>query len=274
MIPKKRDLADSMLDVLHAQKGLGRIAYPLSLRRLGELTNVDDSPALIAAARGRGFQSRAIVAKPGDLGALVAFWEDLEFLAAHSKLLRYALRASTTTSDQARSIAELGRHLTSSRQGVLQKAFLKSVRDRLTNGNLPSGIGSLKIQRTARLFFLDQVARGAEEVPAPEPEPREIVMPVNGKNGGAARPDFEPEFWKAFARLDAETGQRNFVSLHGLRTELGCFDRMTFDSWIRQLRSQTRISLAATQGGRNLSPDERESAIQEAGRLLVYVSKR
>jgi len=265
---------------------LGRGSYPLSLLRLGELSGEEGRGSLIRAARTQAFRDRALIARSGDVRAPVVFWEDFDLLASDPELLRYALRRASGPSNQAHTIADLAGHLTSSRDGVLQNAFRESVTERLEANDLPGGVGSLTVLNKTRLFLLDDVG-AAPHVTWTEKSAAAAPAGVNGR-GAPAKPeassggeepqprkaDFEDEFWRTFHRLDVEGGRRNFVSLLAMRNEMDGYDRKTFDAWIREMRNHTQISLAATHGGRRLSPEEREAGIREAGRLLVYVSKR
>ena len=76
------ELSEKMLRVLAAQRLLGDGAYPLTLQKLGHLT---DSKAkakqIIEAARNKKFQDAAIVSRKSELDAPVALLNDVTLLA-------------------------------------------------------------------------------------------------------------------------------------------------------------------------------------------------
>ena len=86
MIAKKdvaAELAEKMVQVLEAQRCLGGDDYPLTLRRLAELTDASAPAALIlkASTLRKLFTDRVIGSKSKQLDALVALVEDAERLA-------------------------------------------------------------------------------------------------------------------------------------------------------------------------------------------------
>jgi hypothetical protein len=87
--------------------------------------------------------------------------------------------------------------------------------------------------------------------------------------------DFAAHFDTAFARLDGQMGQRNFLKLSDLRHALPQFSREAFDAGLHELRLKNRYTLDSAQGGTvRLTDDERAAGIQEGSSLLVYISRK
>ena len=70
-MPAKRkdaaaDLAENMVRVLEAQRNLGSDSYPLTLRRLAELTDPGAAPELVqkAAGKKKPFGERTVAVRP------------------------------------------------------------------------------------------------------------------------------------------------------------------------------------------------------------------
>jgi hypothetical protein len=86
--------------------------------------------------------------------------------------------------------------------------------------------------------------------------------------------DFASAFDAAFGRLDRSSGSHNFVSLADLRPALAAWSREEFDRELRELRIAGRFELAGAESVNGLGPEDRAAGIQEAGSLLLYVSRR
>src|SRR5436309_16078859 len=103
-MPRKKDaateLAEKMLQVLEARRGLGADAYPLTLGRLAELADPAAPAELVrrAAAKKKPFAERALAAQPKDLNSPVALAEDADLLAVSPQLLDFVLQSACTPS--------------------------------------------------------------------------------------------------------------------------------------------------------------------------------
>jgi hypothetical protein len=82
-------------------------------------------------------------------------------------------------------------------------------------------------------------------------------------------------FRDAFDRLDNRNGSTNFVKLADLRRALAGVSRGDFDAGLRALRLKGEFSLDSHEGLHGtLTQEDREAGVQEAGSLLIYVSRR
>jgi hypothetical protein len=86
--------------------------------------------------------------------------------------------------------------------------------------------------------------------------------------------DFTVCFESAFAELDRQKGSHNFVSLVDLRRALPTFSREQFDRGLGELRAAGRFGLSAAESIHGIRTGEREAGIEEAGTLLVNVSRK
>src|SRR5262249_56627967 len=101
-MPMKTDsvalLAEKMVQMLRSLRGQDEASYPLTLKHLAELSDVDAQPKTILSAaspRRKAFSQYAVVAR-ADLQAPVALLEDLPRLTASAVLLEYLLGISRT----------------------------------------------------------------------------------------------------------------------------------------------------------------------------------
>jgi hypothetical protein len=168
MPPRKKDpaaeLAEKMLHVLEAQRPLGADAYPLRLRRLGELADPAAAPEVVlkAAARKKPFGERAVVARPKELDAPVALVEDTEQLAASPLLLLFLLESVCTP---AAPTCDPGK-LKSKLPARLRQPFEAAVRRRVEANDLPPGAGAVPVKKKTHLHLLRH----------PLPQPPETVL--------------------------------------------------------------------------------------------------
>lgn len=86
--------------------------------------------------------------------------------------------------------------------------------------------------------------------------------------------EFPSRFDAAFADLDRQKGSHNLVSLVDLRRALACFTREQFDAGLRELRLAGRYGLSAAESVHGVRPEERAAGVEEAGTLLLHVSKK
>ena len=275
MIAKKdvaAELAEKMVQVLEAQRCLGGDDYPLTLRRLAELTDASAPAALIlkASTLRKLFTDRVIVSKSKQLDALVALVEDAERLAACPALLEYVLRLTRTASNHAATVSQLKDKVTLK----LKKAFQQAITRQIDQESLPRTLGWLIINRSKKLFLLSdlhtcgQMAKVAAQPVDEHDSPPELQSASAGTCA-----DFAERFDQAFRRLEQHARMPNFVSLVDLRWALPC-ERPTFDAELRKLRIAGRYTLSAAEGREGIRPEEREAGIPEDGALLLYVSRK
>ena len=135
---KKKDatstLAEGMLTVLEAQRGLGKEAYPLTLQRLGELTDPQATPELVEKAVGKEpFKGRALVAQKKNPSAPVALVEDVEQLAASPLLLNLVLDQLCSETSPTCAPSKLTKKV----DGRLKKPFAEAVAKQIRENTLP-----------------------------------------------------------------------------------------------------------------------------------------
>ncbi len=270
------ELADNLLRVLRARRGLGADAYPLTLQHLIELTDPKAPAAVVKKALGKKmFKQQALVVKARKPDAPIALASDLEALAGCPLTLEFLLRQARTAATQAFSVAELKKKALSK----LQKPFGEALNRHLAQDTLPLTVAWISLRGRKLLVLLDDVHVSGE---------RPARTNVNGQGeipaGPAAsvaspstvhRPpstDFASAFDSAFDRLDRQSGGHNFVSLVALRQALPV-GREPFDRELRVLRQAGRYTLSAAEGRHGISPEERDAGITEEGSLLLFVSR-
>jgi hypothetical protein len=281
-VPKPANLlADKLLRVLAAQRALGPDSYPLTARRLVELTDPQAPAAVVKLALNKKvFTQGAVLVRAKTLDAPVALAEDLAGLAASPLALEFLLRAAATAKTRALSPAALKEKAS----GKVKKPFQDALNRHATECTLPPTVGWVLV-RGGRLFFLLSdlhtsrlASPGPEGEPAPPATPgpagREAPAPAEAAGTPDAFPpaEFEADFDSAFGHLDREAGGHNFVSLVALRRALP-LPRGVFDAGLQQLRRAGRYALSAAEGRHGITPEEREAALPEEGSLLLFVSR-
>src|SRR4051794_37313524 len=89
------ELAGRMVEVLESQRLLGTGSYPLTLRRLVELTAPTAAPATVfKAVKKHPFAERVLVARARNLDAPLALADDAVALASSPLLLQFLLEAT------------------------------------------------------------------------------------------------------------------------------------------------------------------------------------
>src|SRR5439155_3440855 len=114
-------LAEKMVRVLQSLRSLDADSYPLSLRRLAELSDATAPARMILSAASpqqKAFRQYALAARK-DLHAPVALKEDVQLLAASAQLLEFAFQVTRTEGTHAFTVPGLKKKLTSD----LQKPF-------------------------------------------------------------------------------------------------------------------------------------------------------
>jgi hypothetical protein len=257
------ELADKLLRVLQSQRTLGPAAYPLTVRRLAELTDPGAAPALLKKALNkRAFLQQAVPAHAKLPEAPIALASDLDRLAASPLLLEFLLRQARKPATQAFTVPALK----SGASGKLQKPFQEAVNRHIAQGTLPPTVAWISIQGRKMLFLLSDLHTGA---------PTESKTPAApSPDGSVSAPplEFRTAFDEAFDRLDRQAGRHNFVSLIALRGAVPV-GRDQFDRELRQLRQSGRYTLSAAEGRDGILPEEREAGISEEGSLLLFVSR-
>src|SRR5438094_869236 len=112
MVAKRKDeaseLAANLVRVLEAQRSLGSTAYPLTLRRLAELTDPAAPPErLQAALKKRSFKDRAVCGHANHPNPPVALIEDVDQLAASPLLLESVLELLCTPTSPTCAVTKL-----------------------------------------------------------------------------------------------------------------------------------------------------------------------
>src|SRR5581483_1351709 len=256
---KKDDAAELAAKLVQTLVSLaGTPEYPTTLEKLAKQTDPSASSKSILSAvspRRREFSFLAVVAR-ADLRAPAALLDHLPQLAESPALLEFALTAARTNSNVAFSVSALRAKVTTK----LQKPFQEAVNRQLQEGSLPATVGWLIINRSKKLFLLEDLHRGQGSAP--------VLTPLPQPTG-----EFCQAFDAAFARLDQQSGGYNFVNLGELRRALP-MPRELFDAELNHLRRAGRYSLSAAEGRHGLGSEDREAGIIEDGTLLLFVSRR
>jgi hypothetical protein len=167
MAPKRDTatvLAENMVRVLEAQRALGPGSYPLTLRRLAELTDPEASPesVLQAAGKKKPFGERVVAIRPKDLASPIALLEDTEQLVGSSITLEFLLASLCTPTNPTCDAARLKAALPTK----LKKPFEAALGRRIEAGDLPSGVSVTSV-KGKKALYLDRF---------PPPPPAEVVL--------------------------------------------------------------------------------------------------
>src|SRR5262249_13062713 len=147
-MPAKKDaataLAEKMVQVLEAQRHLGADSYPVTLRRLAELTDPAAPTELVlkAVAKRKPFGERAVPVQPKNLDSPVALSEDAEQLAASPLLLAFALDCICSPIKPTCAVSELKKKL----PARLKQLFETAVNRRLEANDLPPGVAVVPVK--------------------------------------------------------------------------------------------------------------------------------
>jgi hypothetical protein len=282
-------LAESLVQVLHAQRKLGGDSYPLVLARLVELTQPAADRAVLQKAVTQLVSQKkvllAVRAVKGDLATPVTLYEDCELLAGSALLLETALWLARSDTNQMFKPTDLARKVVPVLRVPLEQTITQRIRDR----SFPSTVGCLFQKNKPLLFLMNDVITtplgDSKRAERPVPVPRGAPEPAKGSETTSPSPsvvpvptaapfaDFARDFDAAFQQLDSGRGSHNFVSLLDLRRALPV-DRPTFDAELRSLRLAGRYTLSAAEGRFGISSEEQEAGIYEDGSLLLYVSRK
>lgn len=162
------ELAEKMTAVLEGQRGLGADAYPLTLRRLAELTDPAAPADLIlkaAVTKKQPFAGRVVVSLPKNLDAPAALAEDLAALADSPLLLRTLLAALCTSASPTCDPSKLKTKVTAK----LKPAFAAALDRRVREAALPDGVALVAVRKKQHLHLTR----------FPLPRPPEVVLAEN-----------------------------------------------------------------------------------------------
>lgn len=137
-------LAGQLVQVLDAQRRLGNGAYPLSLRRLIELTDAAAPAELVSKALGKKklFGQRTVLGRGKDLDAPIAFADDIEQLAGSALLLEFVMAANCTAAAPVIGIEKLKSKVPSK----LRQSFDAAVRRAVEENILPATVAAITIK--------------------------------------------------------------------------------------------------------------------------------
>jgi hypothetical protein len=263
------ELAERLVALLESRRTAVASGEPLPLdAALQQVDPSADLKTLMSAVASKAFKERAVVAKaksakftaPQAAKVSVALVEDVAHLAASTAVLELALRVKRTATVHAFSISELSAALGTK----LKPAFKECWNGRVEAGQLPPGIAFVRI-RSPKLFLIaDLQPASARAQAALEPTESPAVSTAS----------FPSRFDEAFRRIDQRKGAHNFVSLVELRRSLADVPRGLFDAGLNRLRQAGRYTLSAAESVQGIRPEDREAGIEEAGSLLLYVSRK
>jgi len=282
------ELAETLVRVLEARHATGT-AEPITLGQLIEQADPQANDRLVSAAlRQKAFADRALLGKtPGGTfnlkkakDAPVALVEDAERLASSAALLQFVLRGKRTPSTEAWGAGDLVKWVSPK----LRDSFQRALRRQLQDDALPPGVHYLKI-RNEKIFLAETAHPPLAQPQAPVstaplepspavalPAPPSLVPPRAAPVSDGA--EFAAQFARAFDRLDHQKGSHNLVSLVELRAALPQFSREQFDAGLRKLRLESRFGLSSAESLSGIRPEERQAGIEEAGVLLLHVSRK
>ncbi len=277
-------LVQRLILVLESQRRLGGDAYPPTLERLGKLCELlPTDERLKTAASKSSFTARAVVARKRNrtplLNSPVILKESIEdedeATSIACALLVDLVRDHRTRSNVAFSIVDLKKKLPE----ALRKAFQKGVERGMEWQSLPPEVAWVWVNRSPRLFLREDLRPSGSDRVASEPRIEDRTAQASDlgttREAVTVERDFATAFREAFDRIDRQNGATNFVKLAELRRSLPEFDRFQFDEGLNRLRDQGVFSLDSHEGNYGqLTSEEREAGLREAGSLLVYVSRR
>ncbi len=155
------ELAEKMLQVLDAQRRLGGEAYPLTVRRLAQLTDpAAPDEIVLKAVTKKTFVSRATVAQARSLDSPVALAEDAERLAASPLLLPFLLEQVCTPERPTCPAAKLKTRLATNLRAPFEAALHRQIQDR----TLPATVAVVTVGKKQELHLLRYPLPRAPEV--------------------------------------------------------------------------------------------------------------
>lgn len=264
-------LAPRLIEILRQADDEG--ATPLTLKALAERANLANlaERTLLAAAKKQAFTRVAVLANK-KIDGLVLLKENLRDLVWKRPLGEW-VAATVTDKEHAVGLPQLtktlGNGLNKTHKDALKKELAERLEQSWRHGQLPAGLGAIRVKSGPLLFRLSDVRPAPSASATPTPSP--VAMP--SAHGQAKLMEFPHRFEQAFARLDAEK-RANLVSLHDLRTALSEYPRETFDAALKLLRKPPQFRLTGVQGGPGTTPEMIAAGIQESGDLFLFVARR
>jgi hypothetical protein len=284
-------VAGRLLGVLRTQKRLGHAAYPLTLRRLAELTDRTPEVDVAAAVTKPTFSDAAVIAAPvpskskkanfaPQMNANVALREDVDLLAGSAEFLETTLGNCRSQTDRAFTIDEIIKAALGKWDKRLAKRFAELTQEKVASGRMPPTVGWISKKGKPLLFLLEDLSSRtveADHVPEADrkrPTAEPPAPPVDASAAATVVDDrFAGRFEDAFRRLDRERGSNNFVWLTDLRRALAEYTHAQFDAGLRRLRDTRRFMLNAGEGHFGVSDEQEQSSVYEAGTIYLSVSR-
>jgi hypothetical protein len=197
-MPRKKtpaiELAENLVHVLEAQRTLGGAAYPLTLQRLGELTDAQAPPDLVfKAVASKPFKERALAATAKKLAAPVGLRDDLAQLAASTQLLEFALEQVCTPGKPATSPDKLATKL----DKALRQPFGEMITRRIRENDWPATVGCQLVKDKTLVFLKRMPPRDKPEIELA----RNLVSVLEAQRLLGA--DAYPLTWERLAGLSA-----------------------------------------------------------------------
>ncbi|MEI7894326.1 MAG: hypothetical protein WCI05_14625 [Myxococcales bacterium] len=246
---------------------------PPTLRQLFDLAGVSHDAASFKAVNSAAFKRVAFLTTSESAtsaekcDAYVLRPHDLPDFLGSDTFLEHHLRRARKGKTHGFTEADLAKLL----PGKLKVAFREALDLRMTACSLPSTVGVIAVKKASYLFLVAEARAFSQPVQAEPPK----AEPLATTTEQLTEEDFATAFDLAFTRLDRETGELNFVPLLPLRNALAWCSRERFDIGLRELRIHNKFGLDSPDGRHvQLSDDERDAGITEAGRLLVYVVRK
>jgi hypothetical protein len=297
----------ALLKVLENLRALGEPSYPVTLRRLAELTDRMPLPdaanavaktiflkAVVFAAKLPTKVSAATATKLVDTP--LALRDDIKRLAGSATLLEYGLRKCKTATDCGFHIEEIAIKVFGTVKGSsepeLRSQFVQLSEKNIVSGSTPRTIGWVTKKSKPLLFLMEDLQpagvrashaieadrkRPASEAPAEAAtaRPRNSTAPLAIATASPITVDdrFEGRFDSEFSRLDRVRGSFNFVPLLDLRRALPEFPREQFDRGLKLLRQARRYRINVGEGRSGVTPEQQEAAIIEDGTIHSSVSR-
>jgi len=164
------ELAEKLLAVLEAQRGLGKESYPLTLDRLIELTDPKAPSELVKKGIGKKpFKDSATLASKTQSSGLVALAQDIEQLVGSPQLLESALEALCTPANPLWPLAKVAGAIENSK---LRKPFAAAVLRQIQDNALPPSVGC-RLDKKKPLLYLLRIP--PPPLPPPPKKPEELL---------------------------------------------------------------------------------------------------
>lgn len=144
------ELAEKLVRALEAQRARGDGAYPLTLKRLGELADSQATSEQLRKALGKKpCKERVVVGQKKNDAAPAALAEDADRLAGSTMLLEFVLEQVCTAEKPVVSLASAKAKV----DGKLRPMFEREVNRRAADDTLPSSVGSVTVRGKPHLYL-------------------------------------------------------------------------------------------------------------------------